>query len=42
MQYQIKRCSGPCVNKINTDEYANIVAEAKSFLLGKNHKLQPS
>ena len=41
MQYQIKRCSGPCVNKINTDEYANIVAEAKSFLLGKNHKLQP-
>ena len=41
MQYQIKRCSGPCVNKIKSNEYADIVAEAKSFLLGKNHKLQP-
>ena len=31
MQYQIKRCSGPCVNKIKSNEYADIVAEAKSF-----------
>ena len=41
LQYQIKRCSGPCANKINKSEYYQVVKEAKSFLLGKNDKLQP-
>tara|TARA_B100000686_G_scaffold305938_1_gene344886 strand:+ start:7007 stop:8941 length:1935 start_codon:yes stop_codon:yes gene_type:complete len=41
LQYQIKRCSGPCTNKINQTEYYQIVDEVKSFLLGKNEKLQP-
>ncbi len=41
MQYQIKRCSAPCVDKISEIKYLNIVNEAKSFLLGKNDKLQP-
>ena len=41
MQYQIKRCSGPCANLINKIEYSKIVMDAKLFLLGKNNNLQP-
>jgi excinuclease ABC subunit C len=41
MQYQIKRCSGPCANLINKVEYSKIVMDAKLFLLGKNNNLQP-
>jgi len=41
LQYQIKRCSGPCAKKINKLEYNKIILEAKSFLLGKNENLQP-
>ncbi|MBF91949.1 MAG: excinuclease ABC subunit C [Rickettsiales bacterium] len=34
--YQIKRCSAPCVGKINITEYNNLVDKAILFLKGKN------
>lgn len=37
LQYQIKRCTAPCVNKISVAEYANDVQRATHFLNGKNH-----
>lgn len=36
LQYQLKRCSAPCVGKINDDEYAKEVELAKLFLKGKS------
>ena len=41
IQYQIKRCSGPCADLISKSEYSKIVMDAKLFLLGKNNNLQP-
>ena len=41
IQYQIKRCSGPCAKLINKDDYFKIVNDARLFLLGKNNNLQP-
>jgi excinuclease ABC subunit C len=38
--YQIKRCSGPCTERISQSDYAALVAEAKSFLSGRSHELQ--
>lgn len=35
LQYDIKRCSAPCVNKINKEEYLLSVQNAKDFLTGK-------
>jgi excinuclease ABC subunit C len=32
--YQIKRCSGPCVNLVAPDDYAKDVENAKAFLRG--------
>lgn len=40
LQYQIKRCSGPCVGLINREDYLDVVDEARSFLSGKSHMLQ--
>ena len=40
MQYQIKRCSAPCVGKISKEEYDETVSEVKAFLSGKNKILQ--
>jgi len=38
--YQIKRCSAPCVGRIDKDGYAELVADAKAFLAGKSTQVQ--
>ena len=38
--YQIKRCSAPCVGRIDTAGYADLVADAKKFLGGKATDVQ--
>ena len=37
--YQIKRCSGPCVNHISTEAYRRDVQHAERFLLGEQQEL---
>lgn len=39
LQYQIKRCSAPCVNLIDKESYAEDVNRLKSLLQGKNQQL---
>ncbi|MBU6252216.1 MAG: excinuclease ABC subunit UvrC [Alphaproteobacteria bacterium] len=38
--YQIKRCSAPCVGRIDGKGYADLVEDAKSFLGGKSTAVQ--
>jgi excinuclease ABC subunit C len=38
--YQIKRCSAPCVGRIDEAGYARLVREAKDFLGGKSGAVQ--
>ncbi|QGY80419.1 excinuclease ABC subunit UvrC [Sphingorhabdus lacus] len=38
--YQIKRCSAPCVGRIDDGAYADLVADAKAFLDGKSSGVQ--
>ncbi|HEY9553615.1 excinuclease ABC subunit UvrC [Allosphingosinicella sp.] len=38
--YQIKRCSAPCVGRIDEAGYAELVQDAKDFLGGKSIKVQ--
>ncbi len=40
--YQIKRCSGPCVDYIEKDEYKKTVEDAIEFVSGKSRKIQKS
>ncbi len=40
--YQIKRCSGPCVNFINENDYKKSVGDAIDFVSGKSRKIQKS
>ncbi|MFO0388711.1 MAG: excinuclease ABC subunit UvrC [Alphaproteobacteria bacterium] len=40
LQYQIKRCSAPCVGKITPEDYANLVSQAQAFLSGKNQQVR--
>ena len=39
LQYQIKRCSAPCVGLIGVDEYRDSVRHASMFLDGKSSKV---
>jgi excinuclease ABC subunit C len=39
MQYQIKRCSGPCVGLINKEEYNKTIESAQMFLKGETKPL---
>ncbi len=38
--YQIKRCSAPCVERIDKAGYAELVQDAKDFLGGRSTKVQ--
>ena len=38
--YQIKRCSAPCVGRIDATGYSELVSEAKDFLGGKSSAVQ--
>ncbi|MGE3691250.1 MAG: excinuclease ABC subunit UvrC [Novosphingobium sp.] len=38
--YQIKRCSAPCVGRIDEQAYAELVAETRDFLGGKSQAVQ--
>lgn len=39
LQYQIKRCTAPCVGKVSEDEYAGQVEDALLFLRGQSQKV---
>ena len=39
LQYQIGRCTGPCVDLVSTDEYAQQVENTSLFLRGKSQQL---
>lgn len=40
LQYQIKRCSAPCVGYISQEGYAATVAQAKAFLSGRSQEVK--
>jgi excinuclease ABC subunit C len=40
LQYQIKRCTAPCVGKISKAEYAVQVRDAKRYLSGRSTEIQ--
>jgi excinuclease ABC subunit C len=39
LQYQIRRCTAPCVDKISKEEYAGQVEDALLFLRGQSQKV---
>ena len=40
LQYQIKRCTAPCVGRIARDDYLALVEEARAFLRGESRAIQ--
>lgn len=40
LQYQIKRCTAPCVGKISAEDYASSVADAERYLSGRSTDIQ--
>jgi excinuclease ABC subunit C len=40
LQYQIKRCTAPCVGRIERADYLAMVDEARDFLRGKSRAIQ--
>ncbi|MEK9971366.1 MAG: excinuclease ABC subunit UvrC [Ferrovibrio sp.] len=39
LQYQIKRCTAPCVGRISEENYLKVVDEACDFLSGRNRQV---
>lgn len=39
LQYQIKRCSGPCVDLVSPEDYAQDVKDSIDFLRGRNRQV---
>lgn len=42
LQYQIKRCTAPCVDYVDKEHYKNQVNQAHAFLSGKSREIQKS
>jgi excinuclease ABC subunit C len=42
LQFQIKRCTAPCVARIGAPDYTAIVVEARDFLSGRSRAVQES
>ena len=42
LQYQIKRCTAPCVARIGREDYDTLVGEARDFLSGRSRAVQES
>ena len=40
LMFQIKRCTAPCVGRIDKAGYNQVVAQASDFLAGKSHDIQ--
>lgn len=40
LQYQIKRCSAPCVGYVSQEDYQKLVQETRDFLAGKSSQIQ--
>lgn len=40
LQYHIKRCTAPCVQKVSQVEYAQQVEQARDFMTGKSRQIQ--
>jgi excinuclease ABC subunit C len=40
LQYQIKRCSAPCVQRISVEDYGDLVRQARDFLTGQSREIQ--
>jgi excinuclease ABC subunit C len=40
LQFQIKRCSAPCVGRVAEQDYAQLVAQARRFLCGESSEIQ--
>lgn len=40
LQYQIRRCTAPCVDRIDREDYGRIVCEARDFLSGRSRRTQ--
>ncbi|HVJ54756.1 MAG TPA: excinuclease ABC subunit UvrC [Aliidongia sp.] len=40
LQYQIKRCSAPCVDRIDRKDYLELVEEARAFLTGRSSEIK--
>ncbi len=38
--YQIRRCSAPCVGRIDAEGYAELMSDARDFLMGKSTQVQ--
>jgi excinuclease ABC subunit C len=40
LQYQIKRCTAPCVGRIGPEDYAALVEQTRAFLSGRSGAIQ--